>query len=26
MITIEPVGGSDAPSDGGVIMQGELTL
>jgi hypothetical protein len=26
MITIEPAGGSDAPSDGDVIMQGELTL
>ena len=26
MITIEPEGGSDAPTDGEVIMQGELTL
>ena len=26
MITIEPAGGSDTPSDGDVIMQGELTL
>ncbi len=26
MITVEPEGGSDAPSDGDVIMQGELTL
>lgn len=26
MITIEPEGGSDAPSDGDVIMQGELAL